>query len=361
MVKEPHVVHVVPALFDSGDGIIGGAERYALELARHMADEVPTTLVTFGHAGRDESVDSLRVKVLGHPWLVRGQRTNPVSRGLFRELRHADVVHCHQRHVLTSTLSAMYCRATGRRVFATDLGGGGWDISAYVSTDHWYHGHLHISEYSVKIQGHAGHPWAHLISGGVDTERFAPDDTVPRSGSVLFVGRLLRHKGLVDLLDAAGSDIALEIIGQPSDPVFLSELKRRAESHPVRFRHDCDDRALVHAYQRALCVVLPSVYAVPGEGTTPVPELLGQVLLEGMACGTPVVCTDVASMPEVVEDGVTGFVVPPNDPVTLGQKLRWLRDHPAAARRMGQMGRRRVLDRFRWPDVVKRCLEVYRS
>ena len=84
------------------------------------------------------------------------------------------------------------------------------------------------------------------------------------------------------------------------------------------------------------------------------------MLLEGMACGTPVVCTDVASMPEVVEDGVTGFVVPPNDPLTLGQKLRWLRDHPAAARRMGQMGRRRVLDRFRWSEVVKRCLEIYR-
>ncbi len=361
MVNEPRVAHVVPALFDFDGGIIGGAERYALELARHMADEVPTTLVTFGPAGRDESVDSLRVKVLGHPWLVRGQRMNPVSLGLFRELRHADVVHCHQRHVLTSTLSAMYCRATGRRVFATDLGGGGWDISAYVSTDRWYHGHLHISEYSVKIDGHAGHPWAHLISGGVDTERFAPDDTVPRNGSVVFVGRLLPHKGLVDLLDAAGSDVALEIIGQPSDPVFLNELKRRADGRPVRFQHDCDDRALVHAYKRALCVVLPSIYVVPGEGKTLVPELLGQVLLEGMACGTPVVCTDVASMPEVVEDGVTGFVVPPNDPVTLGQKLRWLRDHPADARRMGQMGRRRVLDRFRWREVVKRCLEIYRS
>ena len=361
MVKEPRVVHVVPALFAVGDGIIGGAERYALELARHMADEVPTTLVTFGHAGRDDCVGSLRVKVLPHPWLVRGQRTNPVSWGLFRELRHADVVHCHQRLLLTATLSAIYCRATGRRVFTTDLGGGGWDISTYVSTDRWYHGHLHISAYSRKIHGHDGHPWAHLISGGVDTERFTPDDTVERTGSVVFVGRLLPHKGLLDLLDAAGTDVALEIIGHPADPVFLRELKRRADGHPVRFRHDCDDRALVRAYQRALCVVLPSVYDVPRHGKTLVPELLGQTLLEGMACGAPVVCTDVASMPEVVEDGVTGFVVPPNDPVTLGQKLRWLRDHPAAARRMGQMGRRRVLDTFRWSEVVTRCLEIYRS
>ena len=219
---------------------------------------------------------------------------------------------------------------------------------------------LHISEYSLTIHGHAGQPWAHLISGGVDTERFAPDETVQRNGSVLFVGRLLPHKGLLDLLDAAGSDIALEIIGQPHDPVFLNELKQRADGRAVRFQHDCDDRALVQAYRRVLCIVLPSVYVVPGEGRTPVPELLGQVLLEGMACGTPVVCTDVASMPEIVEDGVTGFVVPPNDPATLGKKLRWLRDHRAEAQRMGQMARRHILDRFRWHEVVRRCLEIYR-
>jgi glycosyltransferase involved in cell wall biosynthesis len=94
---------------------------------------------------------------------------------------------------------------------------------------------------------------------------------------------------------------------------------------------------------------------------TRVPELLGQTLLEGMACGTPAICTDVASMPEVVDDGMTGFVVAENDPEALRAKLSWLWDHPLEAAKMGRAARHRVLERFTWDVVVKRCLEIYSS
>ncbi len=66
-------------------------------------------------------------------------------------------------------------------------------------------------------------------------------------------------------------------------------------------------------------------------------------------------------MPEVVADGVTGFVVPRNNPDALRTKLLWLRDHPAEAAAMGKAARQRVLERFTWPAVVRRCLDVYRA
>jgi glycosyltransferase involved in cell wall biosynthesis len=103
------------------------------------------------------------------------------------------------------------------------------------------------------------------------------------------------------------------------------------------------------------------VYKDLYERETRVPELLGQTLLEGMACGIPAVCTGVASMPEIVEDGVSGFIVPPNNPKALREKLIWLRDHPGEVARMGETARRRVLERFTWTAVVQRCLEIYRS
>jgi glycosyltransferase involved in cell wall biosynthesis len=356
--KDIRVAHIVPALFSGEGGIIGGAERYAFELARHMAEIVPTSLVAFGDRDREESIGRLRVRVIGKPWQVRGQRTNPFSFRLIPEVFHADVLHCHQRNVLASSVAALCGKFSGRCVFVSDLGGGGWDFSSYFNTDRWFRGHLHISEYSRNISGHSGKPWSHVILGGVDTKRFSPGNS-PRSGKVLYVGRILPHKGIDDLIEAMPPDMILEIIGQPYDDRFLRDLKNLAASKQVVFRFDSDDDALIEAYRTALCVVLPSVYKTRYGVTSKVPELLGQTLLEGMACGTPAICTNVASMPEVVKDTITGFIVQANDPSALRAKLLWLREHRAEAGEMGRSARAWVLERFTWPEVVRRSLEIY--
>ena len=401
------VLHIAPAIFGEG-GVFGGGERYALELARHMADEVETVLLTFGPHERRERIGNLEVRVIGNPWYVRGQRDNPLALSMLTHLRGIDVVHCHQQHLLATSLAALACRLTRKRVFVTDLGGGGWDLSAYVSTDRWFDGHLHLSEYSrtyfsAPNSTHFSDPVsstsrpdfsdpfsapdgrdfsedsrrdfgdhgsddfcqrvkanAHVIFGGVDIDKFSPGTTaITGDGSIAYAGRLLPHKGVNDLITAMPPEMELKIIGRVTDPRYLADLHRLAEGKRVAFLHDCDDAGLIREYRGALCVVLPSVYRTIYGDETRVPELLGQTLLEGMACGRPVICTRVASMPEIVEDGVCGFIVPPNDPATLGDRIRWLREHPAEAVAMGMAGRQRVLDKFTWPKVVRRCLEIY--
>jgi len=351
------VLHIAPAVFGE-DGIVGGAERYALELAKHMAAEVPTLFAAFGDQARTEQMGALPVHVLGPASYVRGQRANPITASLLAEIRSADIIHCHQQHILASSLA---CRLTGRKVFVSDLGGGGWDVSAYISTDRWYHGHLHISEYSRAVFGHSGKPWAHVIYGGVDTDKFSPSAGIPKDGGVLFVGRLLPHKGIDDLIKAAPPDMPLEIIGRPTENRYFEDLRALADGKQVTFRTDCSDDQIIDAYRRAKCIVLPSVYQTMYGDKTSVPELLGQTLLEGMACGTPAICTDVASLPEVVQDQITGFVVPPNRPDLLREKLLWIRDHPAESIAMGQAARRHVLEKFTWPAVVRRCLDIYNA
>jgi glycosyltransferase involved in cell wall biosynthesis len=353
------VLHIVPALFDANDGVIGGAERYVLELARHMANVVPTRLVTFGDRSRDERTGTLEIRVIGGPWYVRGQRSNPVSSAVLGEVRRARVVHCHQQHVAASSLAAFTARLLRRRVFCTELGGGGWDISAYVSTDRWYDGHLHISEYSRRISGHSGCEWAQVVFGGVDASRFSPDERIARDIPVLFVGRILPHKGINDLVDAIDPDVKAWIVGPATNAAYLEELRRRATGKQIEFVTDCNDDALVEAYRRAACVVLPSVYRDMYGGETRVPELLGQTLLEGMACGTPAICTEVASLPEVVEHGRTGLVVLPNDPAGLRAAIRWMLNHPDERTRMGERARARVVEQFNWNEVVRRCMEAY--
>src|SRR2546423_13529144 len=115
----PRVTHVVPAFFGK-DGVMGGAERYALELARHMADVVPTRLVTFGDEGRRERVGNLEVRVIGGAWRLRRQRNNPFAPALLAEVRRADVVHRHPRSVLASSGAALARRLTPGRGFVTD-------------------------------------------------------------------------------------------------------------------------------------------------------------------------------------------------------------------------------------------------
>jgi glycosyltransferase involved in cell wall biosynthesis len=163
------------------------------------------------------------------------------------------------------------------------------------------------------------------------------------------------------LLEAVPPDLPLEIHGGAFDAAYFEHLQGLARGKQVKFVLRSSDEELVAAYRRALCVVLPSVYRSVCGRETAIPELLGQTLLEGMACGLPAVCTNVASMPEVVLDGVTGFVVPPNDPAALREKLCWLRDHPEEARALGRAARQRALEVFNWPGVVRRCLEIYRQ
>lgn len=355
----PRVLHLVPTLYGDEGELIGGAERYVFELARHMAEKVPTTLLSFGPEPHESSVGKLRLRILAGAWRVRKQTGNPLHPLLLQEIFRADTVHCHQTHVLASSLSALICRVTRRRVFATDLGGGGWDLSAYVSTDRWFDGHLHISRYSREIYGHSKNARARVILGGVDTEKFSPLGESPSRSYALFVGRLLPHKGVDDLIRAVPDDLPLRVVGKVHDPHYMAELESLSEGKMIQFHHDVRDEALVRMYHHALCLVLPSVYRSAFGRETQVPELLGQTLLEAMASGTPVICTDVASMPEIVDDGVTGFIVPPNDPPALRARMDELRRDPARICAMGTAARSAVLERFSWPAVVDRCLDAY--
>jgi len=85
------------------------------------------------------------------------------------------------------------------------------------------------------------------------------------------------------------------------------------------------------------------------------------VLMEAQAVGLPVVTTDVGGIREIVEDGVSGFVVPPGDPAALAAALGRLLDRPETWRAMGQAGRRLMEERYDVRVLNRRLVEIYRS
>ena len=176
---------------------------------------------------------------------------------------------------------------------------------------------------------------------------------------VLFVGRLASNKGLLDLAPAfatlATSDPASHLVLIGEDGGQRSNFEARVRELGVAGRvhllgHVDDDALLAAAYREARLTVLPSEY-----------EAFGLVLLESLAAGTPVVASRVGGIPEVVEDGKAGLLVPPKSPAALAEALGRLWTDPELARRLGTYGRDTVVPRFSWDALADRLDALYRE
>jgi glycosyltransferase involved in cell wall biosynthesis len=351
------VAVVYPVPFGE-DGIFGGGERYALELARALSRRVPTRLLTFGaHPGRRREGD-LEFRVHRPLRYVHGERFNPLSFGFIPALYDVDVVHCVSWNTLVTDFSVLAARLSGKKVFVTDVGGGAAvTLVGRLPLAEWVDGFLLIAS-----QGGAQfEPWRDkwsLLYAGIDVESYRPDPTVAKRG-VLFAGRLLPHKGIDYLVQAIDPGVPLRIVGRPYHEEYLRLLHRLAEGKDVTFVTVATDSDLLREYRSAAVSVLPSVNTnVYGE-TTALPEILGFTAMEAMACGTPVLVSDVGALAELVVDGVTGYVVPPNDPGALRERIRQLLGNPDLAARLGAAARQRIVDKFTWDAVAERCLAAY--
>jgi glycosyltransferase involved in cell wall biosynthesis len=188
-----------------------------------------------------------------------------------------------------------------------------------------------------------------------------PGPRLPGAGPILFVGRLVARKGVDRLIGAVtrlGADSpVLEIVGDGPERGPLEDLARRlGVTGRVRFRGKISTAALEESYARASVTVLPAV--LDGRGDT---EGLGVVLLEAMTYGTPVVASRIGGIPDIVEDGVSGLLVPPGDEVALAEALRRVVTDPHLAARLGAAGRDRVRTEFSWDAISTRWEQLYRD
>ncbi|MBD2101132.1 glycosyltransferase family 4 protein [Leptolyngbya sp. FACHB-261] len=350
-----HSVAHISSTYFSDYSQIGGGERYVTSLAEAMANYVDTVLISFGPTRKSLKQGKLRLEV----YPASGAVTNPTSYGFLQELINVDLVHCHQYRKSVTNLAIATSAALRKPVFVTDHGGGGSKISDAIPLSKLLNGFLLVSDFSAKSLPST--KTSKVIYGGVSNKFIAEETYREKDKRILFVGRLLPHKGVNYLIEAIDENVQLDIVGRAYDEQYFALLQELSKGKKVKFVTSANDSEIVETYQGALVTILPSVYVDVNSNQHVAPELLGLVLLESMACGTPVICTDVGGMPEIVEDGVTGFVVPPNDPTALRERINWLVNNPEAALQMGQRARERVIEKFTWDSVAKRCLEAYRQ
>jgi glycosyltransferase involved in cell wall biosynthesis len=186
-----------------------------------------------------------------------------------------------------------------------------------------------------------------IIFDGIDTDVFVPtpglarrDDGLPPSAArvrLLFVGNRTRRKGfdlLPAIMDRLPPDYVLYYTGG-----FQGRDKGRP--HPRMIPIGSPDRAgLVAAYQSCDLLLFPS--RLEGFGIAPA---------EALACGRPVVTTNASALPEVVDDGLNGFLVARDDVAGYAEKVRVLGEDPALRRRFGEHGRAKVVASFGYDQL----------
>jgi glycosyltransferase involved in cell wall biosynthesis len=349
------VCHVSPTYF-SPESVLGGGERYAEELSRAMSKRADVKFVSFGRRAMRERVNPSFERMVLRNW--SSGLLSPWSPRLLAELRGADVIHCHQYYVLPTFIAVLWGRLIGARVFVSDLGGGGWTPGYHIDQSRWMAAHLPISEYAARSLPGRNRRYR-VVYGGVDLERYRMRPTPEHDGSVVFLGRILPHKGVHVLIGALPAEVQLHIIGTAANADYLVRLQEIATGKRVTFHHGLADTEIVSFLQRAMALVHPT--PVNSKGSAGVSELFGLALVEAMACGCPVIASNAASLPEIVEDGRSGLLVPPNDPAAVRNAIACL---TADARRWGQLSdgaRKRVEQNFTWDHVVERCLAAYQG
>lgn len=203
-----------------------------------------------------------------------------------------------------------------------------------------------------------------VIPNPVDTRRFCPGrGPEPLPPTVLFVGRLEWWKGPDILAQAmpavwrAIPNVRFVFVGQDStwgDGQRFSEwLRARVPGHDsgvLHFLPPVPHEDMPTTYHSATVVAVPSRW-----------EGFGLVCAEAMACGKPVVATWIGGLEELIEDGVSGSLVEPENPEDLAHRLIWLLQDAKSREQMGQAARRRAEAVFSHRVVVPRMLELYRQ
>jgi glycosyltransferase involved in cell wall biosynthesis len=347
------VCHVTPTYF-APESVLGGGERFAEELARTMSGRAEVKLVSFGPRELRERPAPRFERVILRRWGSRPMV--PFSPGLFRELAGADVIHCHQYFVLPTFLAALAGRLRGGRVFVSDLGGGGWTPGYQIDQSRWIAAHLPISEYAAR-RLHGRNRRSRVIYGGVDLGRYPMRPAPSHDGSVVFLGRVLPHKGVHVLIAGLPPGVPLHVVGPATDAAYLARLRELAAGRDVRFHGAISDGEAIEILGRAMALVHPT--PLDESGSAQAFELFGLALVEAMARGCPVVASDAASLPEIVAPEANGLLVPPNRPEAIGEAILRLARDPDLWARLSLGARRTVEEKFTWERVVDRCLAAY--
>jgi glycosyltransferase involved in cell wall biosynthesis len=168
----------------------------------------------------------------------------------------------------------------------------------------------------------------------------------------IYIGRLSKEKGLHALLEAwkrLPANRALQIIGDGPVRKELEEEARRRGLTSIQFRGRLPHEESLAAMKGASFLIMPSEWY----------EGFPMTLAESFACGTPVICSKLGSMEEIVDDGRTGLHFAAGDAEDLARKIEWAFGHPSEIAEMGRAARREYESRYTSEKAYTQLMDIY--
>lgn len=188
----------------------------------------------------------------------------------------------------------------------------------------------------------------HRVYNGIDRARFARATFTQEPPGIISIGRLIEKKGLGDLIEACrllaaqGTIFQAEIIGEgPLEAELQRQIAAAGLTESVKLTGPLPQPEVIRRLARSALFALPCVTEASG-GMDNLPT----VVMEAMAAGLPVISTPLAGVPEMVQDGATGFLIPEHNPAALAEALRKLLSDRALARALGEAGYARAVEQF---------------
>ncbi|MGD8169278.1 glycogen synthase [Herbiconiux sp. P16] len=378
--------------------VYGGAGVHVAELVKGLRAHLDVTVRCFGAPREEEGVFAYRV-----PAELDGANPALTTLGVDLQIAEAtagtDLVHSHTWYAnaagrLSALLHGVPHVVTAHsleplRPWKAEQLGGGYRVSSWIEKDAFESADAVIAVSDgmrrdiLRSYPSLDESKVSVVYNGIDLEKWKPhydEEVLARHGidstmpTVVFVGRITRQKGLPYLLRAIAllpPEVQVVLCaGAPDTPAILEEVSsavrqlQETRGGIVWIEEILPQPSLAAVLTAATVFVCPSIY-----------EPLGIVNLEAMACGLPVVGTATGGIPEVVDDGVTGLLVPidqlqdgtgtPTDPdrfvVDLARALTEVVTDPVRAARMGEAGRARAEAEFSWSSIAAQTVGIYRS
>lgn len=331
---------------------VGGLEQYAAQIALGLRERGHQVhIVTSGPADTTEQWQGLTIhrlktvaKLSNTPWSPWWPRQ---LRQLIADIK-PDIVNTHAPvpSMALATLKAVGATPLVTTYHAGSMKKGAWPVDLLIGAyERWLLPRLLRRSNSIIcassfVREQFLTPWKHkttVITPGVDTHAFEPSRKHTTTNQVLFIGDFRDpRKGLDHLVDAVLrlSNVTLRIVG-PGRP---------QRQHPrLSYAGVVRGPELAREFHASRLLVLPS---------TTDAESFGMVLTEAMACGLPVIGSRIGGIPNLINDGVDGLLVPPSDAQSLAAAIGLLVSDPYRAHLMGQAGRHNMQRHYQWSQRV---------